>query len=82
MVTEKVTAMNESAAKAMASLPAWTAAWQRWWVARVFSFGPDAMVQADRQLMADLNRVVTRTSATMQTPFRRRAVANAARFSR
>ncbi|HEX2525931.1 MAG TPA: hypothetical protein VHL31_06445 [Geminicoccus sp.] len=80
MVTEKVSAMSESAAKGFAALPAWGAAWQRWWLARAFSFGHDAMVQADRRLVADLNRVVTRTSASMQTPFRRRAVANAARF--
>jgi hypothetical protein len=80
MITEKMSAMGEAGAKGMAAMPAWTAAWQRWWWSRAMSFHPHAASQADQQLMNDLRRVIEQASAAMQTPFRRRAVANARRL--
>lgn len=82
MVSEKLSAVGESAAKAWSSAPEWATAWQRWWWSRAFSFGPDAMMQADRRLLSDLSGTMQRASAAMQTPFRTRAVANARRLSR
>jgi hypothetical protein len=81
MVTEKMSAMGEAGLKGMAALPAMSSAWQRWWWARAFAFHPQAAHQADQQLMNDLRRTMERTAVTMQTPFRRRAVANAKRLS-
>ncbi|WP_027135794.1 hypothetical protein [Geminicoccus roseus] len=81
MVTEKMSAMGEAGMKAVAAMPAWSAAWQRWWWSRAFAFHPQAANRADHQLMDDLRRVMEQASAAMQTPFRRRAVANARRLS-
>jgi hypothetical protein len=81
MVTEKMSAMGEAGLKAMAALPAMMAAWQRWWWARAFAFHPQAAHHADQQLMNELRRTMEHTAARMQTPFRRRAVANARRLT-
>ena len=81
MVTEKLAAMSEAAAKAMLATPAFIMAWQRWWWQRAFSFDLAAAQRADHELTREIHRIMARTGHAMQTPFRRRAMANARRLS-
>jgi len=81
MVTEKLAAITEAAGKAMLATPALTMAWQRWWWQRALSFDLGAVQRADHELTREIQRVMARTAHAMQTPFRRRARANARRLS-
>ena len=82
MVTEKMAAIGEAGAAALAATPGFMMAWQRWWWSRATAFHAGAVETADRRLVTDLSKAMEQLAAASQTPFRRRAVANARRFSR